>query len=344
MNAKQKLSRFQRVQQILDDAQGKCVPDYQGLGAFWRDLDTLVTAELYGQRLIAPEPGQPEQPPDQSGGKSCCGGGNTAASLGADESALNQALLTSGSDQPVGNCWPSGGKNPARVTASGIADAGEQSAPPAQSRSDQSGLIKGLRRQFPFDGTQFPPLLWQTQKLVSPADITFIAAWLDDGCPETDDTDNPVKSGNVVLAHDGTVLSSATLRALARGDARHTVSSRHPSEISDAMQGVKVRKEVSSLSTQELSLLREALRCMYTYDPHIFDERSFNYWARIHTDSCQHGWEQFLPWHRLYLYFFEQTLQDYDARITLPYWSWSDYADVNRKTYDTEQLDIGVLP
>ncbi len=83
---------------------------------------------------------------------------------------------------------------------------------------------------------------------------------------------------------------------------------------------------------------------MYTYDPHIFDERSFNYWARIHTDSCQHGWEQFLPWHRLYLYFFEQTLQDYDARITLPYWSWSDYADVNRKTYDTEQLDIGVLP
>lgn len=344
MNAKQKLSRFQRVQQILDDAQGKCIPDYQGLGAFWRDLNMFKSAELYGQRLIAPEPDQSGQPSNHSGGRRCCGSGGTDASLGADESALNQALLTSGSNQPAGDCWPTGGRNPARITASGIADKGDEAASSASLRSDRSGLIKGLRGQFPFDGTQFPPLLWQAQKPVSPADITFIAAWIDDGCPETDDAGSRVKSDNVVLAHDGAVLSSATLRALARGDALHTVSKQHSSEISNAVQGLQVRKEVSTLSAQELSLLREALGCMYTYDPHIFDERSFNYWARIHTDSCQHGWEQFLPWHRLYLYFFEQTLQDYDARITLPYWSWSDYADVNRKTYDTEQLDIGVLP
>ena len=74
MNAKQKLSRFQRVQQILDDAQGKCIPDYQGLGAFWRDLNTFKTAELYGQRLIAPEPDQSGDP-NSSGSKCCCGGG-----------------------------------------------------------------------------------------------------------------------------------------------------------------------------------------------------------------------------------------------------------------------------
>lgn len=98
------------------------------------------------------------------------------------------------------------------------------------------------------------------------------------------------------------------------------------------------------MSEEELATLREALACMYTYDPHILDERSFNYWGRIHTNSCQHGWEQFLPWHRLYLYFFEQTLQDYDSRITLPYWSWTDYSDVNRNTYNTRIPDTGVLP
>ncbi|MCB1718046.1 MAG: hypothetical protein KDK05_23195, partial [Candidatus Competibacteraceae bacterium] len=106
MNAKQKLSRFQRVQQILDDAQGKCIPDYQGLGAFWRDLNTFKSAELYGQRLIAPESAQSEQQSGNSGGRRCCGGGGDSASLDTDESALNQALLTSGSNQPVGDCWP----------------------------------------------------------------------------------------------------------------------------------------------------------------------------------------------------------------------------------------------
>ena len=32
--------------------------------------------------------------------------------------------------------------------------------------------------------------------------------------------------------------------------------------------------------------------------------------ALIHQNHCQHGWERFLPWHRIYLYEFEQVLQD----------------------------------
>ncbi len=51
-----------------------------------------------------------------------------------------------------------------------------------------------------------------------------------------------------------------------------------------------------------------------------------------------------MPWHRLYLYFFEQMLQDFDEHITLPYWAWSDYADENRNSFNTKQLDLGVLP
>ncbi|MBV7333040.1 tyrosinase family protein [Chloroflexi bacterium TSY] len=107
---------------------------------------------------------------------------------------------------------------------------------------------------------------------------------------------------------------------------------------------MRVRKEVSSLNHEELSRLRAAIHCMYQYDDYWLDDRSFGYWGRIHANSCQHGWEQFLPWHRLYLYHFEQQLQDYDPHITLPYWEWSLYADLNRQTYETTILDQGFIP
>ena len=52
------------------------------------------------------------------------------------------------------------------------------------------------------------------------------------------------------------------------------------------------------------------------------DIRNYNSWAKTHGDSCQHGWEQFLPWHRAYLYEFELLLQDFVPNVTLPYWNW----------------------
>src|SRR5262245_30677988 len=53
------------------------------------------------------------------------------------------------------------------------------------SRSARSGLIRGLRGETPFDGTQFPRLPWGGQSV--PADeIGFIADWIDDGCPQSD--------------------------------------------------------------------------------------------------------------------------------------------------------------
>lgn len=349
MEKKDGLSRYQRVQKILDQAQGSCIPDYQGLGAFWRNYDTFLTAELYGRRLIAPAPGERSSPQAK---KSCCGSDKNT-SLKQDEEALDQALITSGSDAPIGECWPTGGRNPAKKTARTPFGQEDDNERTDTTRSDRSALIIGLRKQFPFNDTQFPPLLWHADHEVSPSEISFIAAWIDDGCPETDEPKNTADktaSDNVsATAWEGFRRADlpgdgATPLALAMGDALHTVSKKHCCDNSEDVNGLKVRKEVSTLSEHELCIFREALACMYTYDSHIFDERSFNYWARIHTDSCQHGWEQFLPWHRLYLYFFEQTLQDYDERITLPYWSWADYADANRTTYNTQELDKGVLP
>ncbi len=337
MNDIRSKTRYQRVQQILNEAQGKCIPSYQGLGAFWCDIDTFKHADLYGQQMIAPADNEASEHKPK---KSCCGGGNqqtNLTTLTTDEQQLSQTLLPGNKISPPDECWPTGGKNPANNTASQFYVGSSNSDKHNDKRSDKSGLIKGLRKQYPFDGSLFPPLLWDASNEVSAGDIAFIADWIDAGCPENDDQKQTSEQSSIISV-------SSHSQALAQGDALHKVSDRHCNEDKDDIKGLKVRKEVSTLSENELTRLREALACMYSYDSSIFDERSFAYWARIHTNSCQHGWEQFLPWHRLYLYFFEQTLQDYDASITLPYWSWSDYADANRTTYNTEQLDIGVLP
>ncbi len=44
------------------------------------------------------------------------------------------------------------------------------------------------------------------------------------------------------------------------------------------------------------------------------------------TNLCQHGNLRFLPWHRMYLYFFERILRKAcgDPSFTLPYWNYSD--------------------
>ncbi|MGH8551692.1 MAG: tyrosinase family protein, partial [Methylococcales bacterium] len=229
------------------------------------------------------------------------------------------------------DCWPSGEPGSARNGASR-----------SRKRSDLSALIIGLRGEYPFNGSIFPPLLWNAARKVSKSEIAFIAEWIDNGCPVEDveaDTDAQHPKGPARIS-----VATDEIRAMACGDMAHPVSGQSTNQSSGDRKGLRVRKEVSTLTPEELGRLREALSCMYQYNGYWLDERSFDYWARIHTDSCQHGWEQFLPWHRLYLYFFEQTLQDYDPFITLPYWSWTDYAAINRDTYQTEKPDQGVIP
>jgi tyrosinase len=184
------------------------------------------------------------------------------------------------------------------------------SAPPAQpsaGRGAASGLILGLKGQAPFDGTQFPPLPWGGAR-VAPQDIAFIQQWIDDGCPEQD-----------------TAPAAATAHTLelAAGRAQFTAGTATTNDYRQAEGSLKVRKNINFLTPEELSRLRNALAQMMSLDQYEQDERSFGYWARIHASQCQHSWEQFLTWHRAYLYFFEQRLQDVDPTVTLPYWDWA---------------------
>ena len=76
-----------------------------------------------------------------------------------------------------------GGLGGAGASFSAVATA----VPVFGARSAASGLIKGLRGLSPFDGRQFPRLPWGG-KAVPEDQIAFIAAWIDDGCPQVPTT------------------------------------------------------------------------------------------------------------------------------------------------------------
>lgn len=334
----QAASRYERVKQILDAAQGKVTPSYQGLGRFWNlPLDKFMKATLYGIRLIAepfppdhcddlinPTPGrsccQDEEPAPQpmpapepeGGGHSCCGGGGTTGGGGGD---------------------PFAGGGPKSSRGRGAA----------------SGLIKGLKGEFPFDDTQFPPLMWGGQR-VSASDIIFIQSWIDDGCPASDEPAQAL----VTLGQASQTVSPAQVNqplalARAQGHAEHPLSTKSVNDFSFQTNKIKVRKNIECLSADELDRFRRVMRVMKCYDDfHQYDQRSFRFWADIHANNCQHGWEQFLTWHRLYLYYFEQQMQDIDPTVTLPYWDWPIYREnVLASIEDMKSkgpLDNGVVP
>jgi hypothetical protein len=52
--------------------------------------------------------------------------------------------------------------------------------------------------------------------------------------------------------------------------------------------------------------------------------------AKAVWDQCQHGTNYFFGWHRLFLFYFEQVLQDAagDPSLRLPYWDYTDPAHV----------------
>jgi len=79
---------------------------------------------------------------------------------------------------------------------------------------------------------------------------------------------------------------------------------------------------VDSLTADELTALRRAYSAVYGID----DDRGFGHQAGIHglplPIYCHHHDPLFLPWHRAYLYFFEQALQDQVPGVTLPWWDY----------------------
>lgn len=184
-------------------------------------------------------------------------------------------------------------------------------------RSERSGLIRGLRGQNPFDGTQFPRLPWGGQS-VPAEEISFIADWIDDGCPQSD------RHITINIEKLTTTKSVEQIdpNQLEEGVRTFAVEA-SPNEYSFKYGEIKQRMNLDCMSETQIEKLRFAFRELYHLNKWPEDRRSYNNMALIHQNHCQHGWERFLPWHRVYLYEFEQTLQDVCPGVTMPYWDWT---------------------
>lgn len=167
---------------------------------------------------------------------------------------------------------------------------------PHTTRADRSGLIQGLRGEPPFDGSRFPRLPWGGRPLAA-ADIDTIAEWINDGCPRSD----------------------AQLAAI-EVTGQFSVAQETVNEYLFSRGELKQRMNVDCMTDTQRDKLRYAMRELYELNKWVEDRRNYNSLALIHQNHCQHGWERFLPWHRIYLYEFEQALQDHCPDVTMPYW------------------------
>ncbi|MDH2406373.1 tyrosinase family protein [Bradyrhizobium sp. SSUT18] len=190
--------------------------------------------------------------------------------------------------------------------------AGHACCVPPHARSDASGLIKGLRGEAPFDGGRFPALPWGGHA-VAPADIDRIADWIDGGCPD-DATSVAVELAPGKPAKTATVKVSEIAEFAVAADGYSPAA---------GVGEPRRRMNIDCMSEPQLERLRRGFRQLYSLNRWPEDRRSYNNQALIHQNHCQHGWERFLPWHRAYLYEFEQNLQDFEPGLMLPYWDFT---------------------
>lgn len=183
-------------------------------------------------------------------------------------------------------------------------------------RGESSPLIKGLRGQAPFDGSQFPRLPWG-EAPVPDADIQTISEWIDDNCP-ADEISIPVyeaaETAKPLVSITGVVKMDEKIREA-------FVPS--PNEYKFSRGELKQRMNVDCMDDAQIEKVRYVFREMYELNKWPEDSRNYNNLALVHQNHCQHGWERFLPWHRIYLYEFEQAMQDILPDVTMPYWDWT---------------------
>lgn len=220
-----------------------------------------------------------------------------------------------------------------------IADKPQKSccgAEPKYTRAQASGLIKGLRGEFPFNGEQFPALPWATNALTE-SDIQFIESWINDDCPEQD--------GVALVEASKAEASKKEITAVVDplNLAPSLSNSGNINAFKRSNNEPKQRKNADHLTDEEICKLREAFRWARSLNAWPRDRRSLNSWGKLHGDVCAHGFEQFLTWHRMFLYDFEKNLQDFDPDVTLPFWDWtSPEYDENRDK--SKPSNGGIIP
>ncbi len=120
--------------------------------------------------------------------------------------------------------------------------------------------------------------------------------------------------------------------------------------IKDQTGAPRVRKNIRSLTDEELNNLRNAYEGLYkvSEDGSNNDERGYQWIAGVHGFPvpvyCQHGNINFPTWHRAYIYEFELRLQEQVESVMLPYWDWTSEETANvgmpKAVIDPTYLDL----
>ncbi len=184
-----------------------------------------------------------------------------------------------------------------------------------------SALLSGLRGAAPFDGSQFPQLPWGRPPM-DQSEIAEITDWITDGAPATDAEQIVYQFAANAWKAETTIVEIAPESAsdVAEAFAEYDgVANEYKYQHGELRQ----RMNIDCMTPLQIEKLRFAFREMYALNSWPEDTRSYNNLALIHQNHCQHGWERFLPWHRVYLYEFEQVMQYFCPEVTMPYWDWT---------------------
>jgi tyrosinase len=117
----------------------------------------------------------------------------------------------------------------------------------------------------------------------------------------------------------------------------------------EQIQNRPVRRNANNMAADDPTLVSyaaaiEAMQALPASDP-----RNWTRQAQIHQSNCRHRNWLFLPWHRAYLFYFEQICRELsgDDDFALPYWNWTTERRMPAPFWDTgsplyhEQRDIG---
>lgn len=129
-------------------------------------------------------------------------------------------------------------------------------------------------------------------------------------------------------------LAAITATMLAAGATRDLVAQGSTPEATPGATPVstalRVRKNAKNLSPAEKKAFTDAVLALKAkpspWDPGLNAYDQFVFWHREAFECdimAAHMGPAFLPWHRVFLWLFEEQLREIDPSVTVPYWDWT---------------------
>lgn len=147
------------------------------------------------------------------------------------------------------------------------------------------------------------------------------------------------------------ITGAAAVSLMAR-DLAAQVATPMASPIATPASGeVIVRKNAKNLTAAEKKAFTDAVLALKEkpspWDPTLSAYDQFVWW-HLEAFECDimaaHMGPAFLPWHRAYLWLFEQQLREIDPSVTLPYWDWTVDREIDAYLWQDDLLGGGGDP